>query len=259
MRMDHPTPSTRVAAVGRDAALEATATPLEVAMVGGTCLAREITLQWLRRVSPSCRVHQFAGAAELVGSDDAAGSNIIVLPDYLHSNTTQRMLDTICAIHEALPAIPIVVVTGSEDVRSIAGALHHGVRAYIPVRLPVQVAVAALRLVLLGGVFAPPVIGQGAPMAAGAEMPPGAPAREPATNEDEAPPLLDNVRLSPREWQVLRLLRTGNSNRQIGARLGISENTVMVHVRHLMRKLAATNRTQAVCRINELLKTSNAD
>lgn len=52
--------------------------------------------------------------------------------------------------------------------------------------------------------------------------------------------------LTPREEDVLALLSRGHSNRQIARSLAISENTAMVHVRNLMRKLGATNRTQAV-------------
>ncbi|MGC2855870.1 LuxR C-terminal-related transcriptional regulator [Novispirillum sp. DQ9] len=52
--------------------------------------------------------------------------------------------------------------------------------------------------------------------------------------------------LTPREKDVLALLSRGHSNRQIARALTISENTAMVHVRNLMRKLGATNRTQAV-------------
>lgn len=52
--------------------------------------------------------------------------------------------------------------------------------------------------------------------------------------------------LSPRELDVLRGLATGATNAEIGARLGISANTVRNHVHSLMSKLAAANRTDAV-------------
>ncbi|MCU0300709.1 MAG: response regulator transcription factor [Candidatus Nanopelagicales bacterium] len=53
-------------------------------------------------------------------------------------------------------------------------------------------------------------------------------------------------RLSSREQQVLRGLATGATNAAIGARLGISEHTVRNHVRAILAKLEATNRTDAV-------------
>lgn len=63
-------------------------------------------------------------------------------------------------------------------------------------------------------------------------------------------PLLEP--LSTREREVLTLLAEGLSNQHIATRLVISLNTVKRHVRHLLAKLAVTNRTQAVARAREL-------
>jgi DNA-binding NarL/FixJ family response regulator len=52
--------------------------------------------------------------------------------------------------------------------------------------------------------------------------------------------------LTTREIDVLRLIAAGNRNRDIAERLFISEETVKVHVKHIMEKLGATDRTQAV-------------
>jgi DNA-binding NarL/FixJ family response regulator len=52
--------------------------------------------------------------------------------------------------------------------------------------------------------------------------------------------------LSEREVQVLKLMAEGDRNRDIGERLSISEDTVKVHIRHIMDKLGAKDRTQAV-------------
>jgi DNA-binding NarL/FixJ family response regulator len=52
--------------------------------------------------------------------------------------------------------------------------------------------------------------------------------------------------LTGRELEVLRLVAGGNRNRDIAERLSISEETVKVHVKHVMEKLGASDRTQAV-------------
>jgi DNA-binding NarL/FixJ family response regulator len=52
--------------------------------------------------------------------------------------------------------------------------------------------------------------------------------------------------LSEREVEVLKLMAEGDRNRDIGERLSISEDTVKVHIRHIMDKLGAKDRTQAV-------------
>jgi DNA-binding CsgD family transcriptional regulator len=59
-----------------------------------------------------------------------------------------------------------------------------------------------------------------------------------------------------REWQVLALLAEGASNARIADRLVISEGTVKTHVRHILRKLKASNRTEAVSRYHAFAATS---
>lgn len=58
--------------------------------------------------------------------------------------------------------------------------------------------------------------------------------------------------LSTREFELLELLRTGKTNREIGDALFISVNTVKTHLQHLYEKLDVRNRTQALFKINEL-------
>jgi DNA-binding NarL/FixJ family response regulator len=65
-------------------------------------------------------------------------------------------------------------------------------------------------------------------------LPPGAP--------------LDNAGLTPRETQVLALMAKGASNHDISTRLFISNGTVKAHVKHILRKLGAANRAEAVSR-----------
>jgi DNA-binding NarL/FixJ family response regulator len=55
----------------------------------------------------------------------------------------------------------------------------------------------------------------------------------------------DNVRLTPRQTQVLKLLAEGKSNSDIAADLGMSPNTVRIHVSSIFRALNVDNRTQA--------------
>ena len=64
--------------------------------------------------------------------------------------------------------------------------------------------------------------------------------------------------MTSREHEVLRLLAEGAANATIAARLVISEATVKSHVRHILRKLRAANRTEAVIRYQTLVAGESA-
>jgi LuxR family maltose regulon positive regulatory protein len=70
----------------------------------------------------------------------------------------------------------------------------------------------------------------------------------PETSTPAAPRSMPNEPLSPREHDVLHLVAEGCSNQQIAEQLILSQHTVKLHVRHLLAKLSAANRTQAVAR-----------
>ncbi|WP_431234721.1 helix-turn-helix domain-containing protein [Mycolicibacterium psychrotolerans] len=66
-------------------------------------------------------------------------------------------------------------------------------------------------------------------------------------------------RLSPREWDVLRSIALGKTNAQIATTLFLTENTVKVHVKRILRKLGAANRTEAAALYHRLTRRGPCD
>ena len=140
-----------------------------------------------------------------------------------------------------LPEASTVVLSDRDDIDEVNRALTHGVRGYILTSVECGVAVAALRLISAGGTFVP----------ANA-------VRSTAPKLDDQPEgerqgRSDGLGLTPRELSVFDLLRQGKPNKLIAARLDMQENTVKVHVRNILKKLNATNRTHAAFVANRLL------
>lgn len=132
----------------------------------------------------------------------------------------------------AFPTLPLVLVSDCANPQHVLGALRDGARGYIPSVLVTSMALQALRLVLAGGVFVPPnLLENGGAALADAPRHPG-----------ECEVLHE---FTPRQSEVFQLLRKGKSNKVIAYELGMRESTVKVHVRQIMRKLKATNRTHA--------------
>ncbi len=96
---------------------------------------------------------------------------------------------------------------------------------------------AAIRFVTAGGVFAP------VDLLLADEV------KDAPVRDEAAPPA---GLLTPRQMTVLTLLQQGKANKIIAYELGMSESTVKVHIRNIMRKMGATNRTQAIYKLQQL-------
>jgi DNA-binding NarL/FixJ family response regulator len=122
-------------------------------------------------------------------------------------------------------------------VESISAAFESGARGYIPTAsTAVELAVEIIRLVKAGGTFVPPSILYARAMI-----------REGAT-----PGAITTQRFTPRQSAVLELLKLGKTNKIIAHELQVSESTVKVHIRNIMKRLKATNRTEVAARAHEL-------
>jgi DNA-binding NarL/FixJ family response regulator len=143
----------------------------------------------------------------------------------------------------------VALLSNRDDEATALAAMHRGVRGFFPSSLPVEVVVAGLRLVLAGGVYRPlPIIGLAATGGLEQSCPRVLPPACLANGAEKIAAEKGVIDFTPREQQVLAELERGLPNKVIAARLNLSENTVKMHVQHIMRKCAASNRTQAVLR-----------
>jgi DNA-binding NarL/FixJ family response regulator len=134
-------------------------------------------------------------------------------------------LSLLAEIGRVAPDLPVVMLSGVQDPALMRASLDAGAAGFIPKSSLSHVVLPALRLVLAGGVYVPPEMlrtpGSGAP-------------------DSEAPALTE------RQRQVLRLIAGGDSNKEIAARLQLSEPTVKGHIVAVFRALGVHTRTQAI-------------
>ena len=142
------------------------------------------------------------------------------------------------AIRGQLVGPPAVAIISELDEPSIAiEAIQYGCRGYLPTSLSLEMTVVAIQFMLGGGTFLP------------ASVISYCTANRVLPLANTAVDVASSVRLptTNREREVIRLLRLGRPNKMIAHELGISESTVKIHIRNIMHKLGATNRTQAAC------------
>ena len=137
------------------------------------------------------------------------------------------------------PEVPVVIVSGSDDVADVQQVLGNGAAGFIHKSTAPTVMLSALRLVLAGGVYVPP-------HAMRAET-----ARAAPSIATQAKGGWLN-RLTARQMEVLRLLALGKPNKLIARELDLSEGTVKIHLSAIFRVLDVNNRTEAVLAAQQL-------
>ena len=135
------------------------------------------------------------------------------------------------AIREFLrrhPTLPVIVLSSSESPQDVRRVINAGASGYIPKSATAQTVVSALRLVLSGNVYIPPLL-----------LSATRPTEHGRASQDSL------ARLTERQVDVLRYVRDGLTNKEISAHLGIAEKTVKVHIAAIFKTLNVVNRTQA--------------
>ena len=133
-----------------------------------------------------------------------------------------RGIETMIALRAEFPEARVIMLTTFEGDVEIQRALEAGARGYMLKSMPPKELVEAIRRVHAGKKQIPPYV--------------VAQLSEHLSDED----------LTEREIEVLNQVAGGNRNRDIGEKLFITEETVKVHLKHIMEKLGASDRTQAV-------------
>ena len=130
------------------------------------------------------------------------------------------------------PQVPVVVISSNDHPRVIRRAQQFGAAGFIPKSAPAEDMGAAIRAVLDGGSWFPPMAAE--------------------RSEADAALAAKLAQLTPQQFRVLLCLADGLLNKQIAHELGLAENTVKVHVTAILKKLECYSRTQAAVLVKSL-------
>jgi DNA-binding NarL/FixJ family response regulator len=185
----------------------------------------------------------YSTASELEGDTSA---KLVVLS--LMDASQEACAGALLVLAEHIPGVPIIVLASTNDVDLARTAISHGAKGYIPCTMGFEIALEAMRFVLVGGSYAP----VDCLLAAPAQGPTSETLRDqPSPRSSEiSEPLCD---LTPRERKVVQAIQRGKSNKIIAYELNMCESTVKVHVRNVMKKWKARNRTDVAIRAQTVL------
>lgn len=138
---------------------------------------------------------------------------------------------------------PIIVLADTDDLPQIMEALECGAKGYIPSDVSIDVCIEAIALSMAGGVFVP----ASSVFAMRQALESGTPATRPWADM-----------FTERQAEVVEALRRGKANKIIAYELNLRESTVKVHIRNIMKKVKATNRTEVAYKIKDLFPLPSA-
>jgi DNA-binding NarL/FixJ family response regulator len=217
-------------AVDRSAAetLPKLAPEMTVVLIDRRSLYRECLARCLRTTQRAGTVLSYGTVSEWSAAPGRPTASLVLYCIGARRASEPEIVRDIGLLSRAEGAPPAILMSDIEDPDQILGALDNGARGYIPTSTGLDVVVEALHLVGAGGVFVP------------------ASSLISARRAGQGPGQRRNGHglFTPRQTAVVESLRQGKANKVIAFELNMRESTVKVHVRNIMRKLKARNRTE---------------
>jgi two-component system, NarL family, nitrate/nitrite response regulator NarL len=140
-------------------------------------------------------------------------------------------LRAITELGQARPELPVVVLSSSEEPRDVRQALSLGALGYVPKSASPHTLLSAIRMVLTGGLYVPPLL-----LLETTDLHSPSPRVGPEGRD---------AKLTDRQIDVLRRLAKGQSNKSVALELSLSEKTVKAHITAIFKALNVVSRTQA--------------
>lgn len=191
-------------------------------------MIREGLRPFVERIAADVIVHEAGTFPEVLVLLEKETADLVVLDLRMPGMNGYQGLVT---LRQMFPKLRCVILSAMADRDHVLEAIRLGADGFIPKHLSGGAMVSALQLVLSGERFIPSMLMDG----------------DRAPGSDSERPGGDLIgRLTPRERDILRLLREGLANKVIANRLSVSEVTVKSHLGNVFRKLGVQNRLQAM-------------
>lgn len=220
--------------------------PIRVILADDRRLCRECVKLLIETIDPRLDVVEANDVGQIVPLLAEAPGRGVVLYNLVLAD--REGIDFVGTLGKSLGNIPLIVMCDANDSEIMRGVLERGAKAFLPSTTRGPLLVAILHMVIEGGVYAP------ASMVLDYPSNPGESEGRTRTNVKREQVIAEKFpALTPRQRHVLALLSQGLTNRDIAGSLDMCENTVKAHVKQVMRKLSAENRTQAALMADRLI------
>jgi DNA-binding NarL/FixJ family response regulator len=205
-----------------------------IAVIESRTFIRECIRRSVQSAFP-LTVLTYSTAIELEQQHPVSSPKLIIL-SWLEDNK-EASINALKVLSELAQRTTIIVLAYSNDAELARTAICHGAKGYIPVTMGFEITIEAVRFVLAGGTYVPMdcLLARGGP------------------GDAPSQPLTSGL-VTARELAIIRAIQKGKSNKVIAYDLNMCESTVKVHVRRIMKKLNAKNRTDVAIKSQSVLR-----
>lgn len=208
-----------------------------LAIIDGRALERECFARSIAAHKTDTETLAFSSIDELLHTKDQHPHLSAILLHVGGRNITEPdVAEQIRKLADEFKAVPVIVLADTEELLQILEAFECGACGYVPSTVGIHICIKVITLTLAGGIFVP----ASSVLAVSQILE--------ANNKNDRP--LSGL-FTLRQAEVVAALRRGKANKIIAYELNIRESTVKVHVRAIMRKLKATNRTEVAYKIKD--------
>ncbi|TCL74551.1 response regulator transcription factor [Rhizobium sp. BK251] len=210
-----------------------------VALIDRRTLERQCLAQGLSSHNIGMKVFTFGSLEEWQQARERLGTLRAVLynagnGDIAHGSLESEIADMVATFDPAA----VIVLSENQELSAVLHAIGLGVRGYIPTSVSIDVCIQAIGLAIAGGKFVP----ASSVLAMRGLLGVSSTAKPQITSSFTA-----------RQSAVAEALRRGKANKVIASELDLCESTVKVHIRNIMKKLGATNRTEVAYKIGDMI------
>ncbi|WP_246225880.1 LuxR C-terminal-related transcriptional regulator [Chelativorans xinjiangense] len=213
-----------------------------VALIDNRTLRRESLRRSLVSQRVSWVVAAYGSLEEWRASEDLHPP-LAAIVFHLGAQKATEAADQIKKLVTDAGSLPVIILADSDDIVQIVNALEYGVSGYIPSSVSIEVCAEAINLAIAGGVYVP----ASSVFAI----------RQTITSDTSRNGRLAEL-FTPRQIKVADAIRQGKPNKIIAYELNMCESTVKVHIRNIMQKLKATNRTEIAYKVRDLFPSDTA-
>jgi len=214
-----------------------------ISIIDENAFARDCLARCLREIERDFVIGSYGSVESWQSAQPTGGTSIVLLCATGQKATELTVRRDLAAVKATQPGALCIVMSDGESPEQMLDAIEQGASGYMPSSIGLEVAIEAIRLVRAGGTFVP----------ASALLKSRAVADQAALRKESERGLF-----TARQAEVVKALRRGQPNKLIAYELNMGECTVKVHIRNIMKKLHARNRTEVAFLTKDMFP-SNSD